>query len=140
MVNEDSERIRAFVGEFARCVMAQSEAMRCHKPDIGNKFAQLYLASATELISMGEAGIAAFAALLKDARLDVRTMAATELLPYRCDEALTVLEESSKEGGVIALGAIATLARWRDGEKGMWEEIARLAKQSNLPRNRNEQN
>jgi len=111
----NKSKLERLLVEFANGLIAQNEAIRKNNPEKGNQYAGRYIRASAELISLGETGISAFATLLTDSRVEVRTMAACELLPYRTKEALAVLEESAKGTGVTALGALMTLKRWKSG-------------------------
>lgn len=68
-----------------------------------------------DLRAQGEAGLDAFAVLLRHARRDVRTLAATYLLDHghHAAQARAVLQEAASGGGMIALGASLALERER---------------------------
>jgi hypothetical protein len=116
MVMNDLDKL---VAEFARSVRAQNEAIARHDPVEGNKFAQSYFSAAKALVAHGAEGINAFACLLADPCIDVRTMAAAFLIPFKTNESKIVLELSSQGIGIIALGAKMALQRWETERKGI---------------------
>lgn len=67
------------------------------------------------LRAMGDEGREALAVLLKDPRPEVRCDAACRLLRYRTSEALKVLRECARRGGVIGLAAKLNMQRWKEG-------------------------
>ncbi len=99
---------------FAESVTAQNDAIKKHDTATGNRFAIAYIRAAETLISIGKDGVDEFATLLEDGRADVRTMAASYLLPYRMNAALRILEESGRGTGITALGAMMTIRRWKE--------------------------
>jgi hypothetical protein len=104
--------------EFAFNVTAQTAAILRGDAKGGNKHARKYIAAARKLRTLGDAGWNAFATLLKHPDVDVRTMAATYLLPRRTAEARAVLDEAAKGEGLIAFEAAESLKRW---DEGAWE-------------------
>jgi hypothetical protein len=109
----DPSRLERLVAEFTDSVIAQNDAIQRHDPKVGNAFARRYMKASDLLLSLGQEGVDALSVLLKHPRIEVRTMAACDLLPFRTEEALQVLEESAKGTGITALGAIMALERWR---------------------------
>src|SRR5438874_1831013 len=100
MVMKNPEFLAKLVSDFAHSVIAQDVCVERDDVSRGNEFAKKYIDAAAELLSLGRAGIDAFASLLQDERIEVRTTAASYLLPYRTEESVAVLEESSKGAGV----------------------------------------
>jgi len=107
------------VADFAHAVCAQNKAIEEHDPLTGNEWAKKYCAAAKELLTQGENGLEAFAGLLDDSRVDVRTMAAAFLIPFKTNESKAVLEVSAREFGVVALGAKIALERWKREGRGI---------------------
>lgn len=104
--------------EFSSNVTAQTAAIFRGDAKAGNKHAKKYIAAARKLRELGDVGWDAFATLLKHPDIDVRTMAATYLLPRRTSEARAVLEEAAKGEGLIAFEASESLKRW---DEGAWD-------------------
>jgi len=61
----------------------------------------------------------AFSGLLEDPQVDVRTMAAAFLIPFKTEESKGVLEASAQGFGVVALGARMALERWEREGRGI---------------------
>jgi hypothetical protein len=129
---EDKHQFESVLQAFADSVASQEAAIQAGDAKTANSCGRRYVKAANELLS-SDSGIEAFATLLQDGRLAVRSAAATCLLPHRTREAIVVLEEAAKSSGVIGLGALMTLARWSRGEKGMWNEVSRIAASAKLP-------
>jgi len=53
--------------------------------------------------------------LLQNEDMSVRTWAATYLLPHQTERALKVLDDASKEKGLVAFSAGITANEWREG-------------------------
>lgn len=104
--------------DFTSGVTAQTAAIFRGDAKGGNKHAKKYIAAARKLRELGDAGWDAFASLLKHPDVDVRTMAATYLLPRRTAEARAVLEEAAKGSGLVAFEASESLTRW---DEGAWD-------------------
>ena len=56
------------------------------------------------------------------------------LLPHKTTDAVRVLKESARGRDLAAFAASMALARWERGEKGMWDEVSRVAKKVKLPK------
>lgn len=123
---DDKPQFNHLLQAFANSVELQEAAIQAGDAKMANSYGRRYVMAASELLK-SDTGIVAFTALLQDRRLAVRSAAATYLLPHKTREAVLVLEEASKSSGVTALGAIMTLARWNRGEKGVWDEVSRIA-------------
>ncbi|PTL80064.1 DUF2019 domain-containing protein [Vitiosangium sp. GDMCC 1.1324] len=104
--------------DFASNVAAQTAAVLRGDAKTGNRHAKKYIAAAKKLRTLGDEGWDAFATLLKHPDVDVRTLAATYLLPRRTIEARAVLEEAAKGEGLIAFEAAESLKRW---DEGVWD-------------------
>lgn len=122
--------------QFAEAVEAQEREIAHGDSKQGNEFAKKYIRAAHQLLKQGGPGIDAFAALLRHAQASVRVQAAYYLLPFRTEESLSVLETTARSKGVAALAAIMTLARWKGGEKEVWEQIERLSESAKLSKPR----
>lgn len=127
---EDKHQLDLLLQSFADSVEAQEEAIKSGDAKMANSHGRRYVMAASQILR-SDAGVVAFSALLQDCRLAVRSTAATYLLPHKTQEAVLVLKEASKSSGVIGLGAAMTLARWNRGEKGMWDEVSRIADSTN---------
>ncbi len=132
-MKEDMRQFESTLRTFVESVLAQDAAIQDGDASMANLSGRKYIEAANELLN-SDSGIDAFATLLLDSRISVSSAAATYLLPHRTREAILVLEAAAKLTGVTGLGAVMTLARWKRGEKGMWEEIAQIAKRSKLPK------
>jgi HEAT repeat protein len=75
-------------------------------------------------LELGAPGIEALASLLQDEHALVRVTAAYYLLPFKTEESLKILEAAAKGKGVSALSAFIILARWKGGERGVWDALA----------------
>ena len=128
------DHLPKLLADFADSVLAQEAALGKGDVAEGNAFVKKYVGAANRLLSHGAVGVEAFASLLRHKKAEVRTTAAYYLLPYRTNECLAVLEKSARGTGVTALGALMTLARWKGGEKKVWEEIALVAKKYKRPK------
>jgi hypothetical protein len=73
------------------------------------------LSAAIRSLRGGEGGLAKLSPLLNDVDSSVRCWAATHLLLSGSEEAVVVLEELSKEPGIVGLDAQQVLGSWRDG-------------------------
>jgi hypothetical protein len=108
-----SKSIPKLVDEFARHLVAQRQAMERDDVAAGNRHADKYIAAWDALVDEhGDAGRDGLAILLRDPRIDVRTMAAAFLLRHKTKESSRVLEEAKAAGH---FGAEQTLERWREG-------------------------
>ena len=107
--------LEGLLNEFATNVTAQTAAILRGDARTGNRHAKRYIAAARKLRALGDEGWEALATLLRHSDLDVRTMAATYLLPRRTEEAKAVLEEAAKGEGLIAFEAAESLKRWNEG-------------------------
>lgn len=125
------------VKQFRDSKMAQVHGIQNGDAEATEKGVWGYI-NAAEALLKSNTGIETFAALLSDENRDVRTSAAHYLLPHKTDKALSVLRDSARGKDLAAFGALATLARWEHGEKGFWEEIARIAHNSKAPDSENE--
>lgn len=101
--------------EFARNVAAQTDAIWRGERGGGNKYAKRYIAAVKKLLTQGEAGRDALAALLIHPRMDVRVNAAGFLLGDRPAQALPVLEEAAKGKGMIPFVASCAVKSWHEG-------------------------
>ena len=116
---DEPNTIDEWITEFRRCVVAQNEAIAKGDPETGNRLAHRYIDAANNLIRTGNTGLAAFELLLGDSAVDVRTMAAAFLIPYKTAESKCVLENSAMGWGTVALGARIALRRWETERKGI---------------------
>lgn len=105
----------ALVQEFAREVVAQTDAVLRGDHRTGNKHAKRYIAAFRKLRAIGDDGREALAVLLRHDRPDVRVMAAAYLLRFRTNEALAVLREAAHGKGLIAFEAFQAVKRWEEG-------------------------
>ena len=105
--------------EFALHVIGQNEAIMTRgDARIGNKHAKQYLRCFDLLYSLGAPGLDKLSELFHHEDPGVRSMAATFLLRYKTDEALTVLRELSNGTGLVAFGSQEAIKRW---EEGSWD-------------------
>jgi hypothetical protein len=81
----------------------------------GNTHAARYTEAAAALLTGGRAHLDAFCTLLEHLDPSVRGMAAAYLLKDRTDQAVPVLHALASGEGLAALGARATLERYRRG-------------------------
>jgi len=107
--------LESLVGDFARHVEAQTEAIWRGDAKTGNKHADRYLAAFDRLCAYGDAGRDALAALFVHPNMDVKTTAAAFLLRHRTEESKAILEEAAKGEGLVAFAASQTLKHWKDG-------------------------
>src|SRR3954469_23257048 len=114
-----SDTVEGFVAEFVRSVIEQTKALGRRDPNVGNRFAIKYCYAADQLLKRDPDGLNAFSTLLKDSRIDVRTMAAAFLIPFKTSESKAVLELSAQGQGIVALGAKMALERWEKEGKGI---------------------
>ena len=121
--------------DFAKAKMAHINAIY-EDSARAEQASSKYIEIAEQLIALGEPGILSFAQLLSHERREVRTAAATFLLPYRTEQALMVLKGSSRGRDITALAARMTLARWEGGERKVWQEIERISENAPLPKRR----
>ena len=91
-----SDVLSKLLSDFSDSVIAQDLCVERHDLSGGNAFAKKYIAAARGLLRFGPEGIDAFASLLQHERIEVRTTAASYLLPFRTNEALNVLEQSKE--------------------------------------------
>jgi len=106
------------VRQFAESVVAQDVCLDQGDAKTGNKHARRRIAAFRKLRAMGDSGREALAALLRDPRPNVRTLAAAYLLRYKTTDALAVLREVSRGRGMSAFGASEAIKRW---EEGTWQ-------------------
>ena len=106
---------KPLVEDFARHVMAQTEAFENNDARLANKNARRYQAVFDHLRAHGDAGRDALATLFTHPRKDVRAKAAVFLLRHRTHEAKAVLEDIARGEGLLAFGASQALQRWEDG-------------------------
>jgi len=92
---DSSARVAQLAADFAFAVRAQNNAIADHDSVAGNAWALKYSAAAKELLKQDKEGLEAFSELLADTRIDVRTMAAAFLIPFKTEESKRVLEESA---------------------------------------------
>jgi hypothetical protein len=118
MVMTNQNKLEQLVEEFADSVKAQREvaltdsiAATRYSIKSGN--------AAKELLTQGEEGLSAFAKLLTDPRIEVRTTAAAYLIPFKTNESIAVLKFSAEGKGIVALGAIMALKRWEEEHVGV---------------------
>jgi len=119
MVMSASDNIQGLVTEFVRSVIGQNEAIERRDTRAGNRLALKYCGAAEQLLQIQPEGLGAFARLLNDSRIDVRTMAAAFLIPYETAQSKAVLELSAQGEGIVALGAKMALERWEKEGKGI---------------------
>jgi hypothetical protein len=107
--------VDGLVGQFAKSVAEQTDAIWRGDPKAGNMHAKRYIEAFRKLRAMGDAGRDALCVLLAHERPDVRVMAAAHLLRHRTAEALSVLQDAAKGSGLVAFGALQAMKRWEDG-------------------------
>ena len=110
--------------QFAEAVAAQDFEIAHGDAERGNEFAKKYIEAAKQLLELGSSGIEALASLLQHEHPLVRVNAAYYLLPFKTEESLKVLEAAAKAKGVSGLNAFIILARWKGGERGVWDALA----------------
>ena len=108
--------------QFAEAVAAQDFEIAHGDAGRGNEFAKKYIEAAKQLLEPGAPGIEASASLFQEE--DALVTAAYYLLPFKTEESLKVLEAAAKGKGVSALNAFIILARWKGGERGLWDALA----------------
>ena len=108
-------KLEKLAQDFSNNVIAQTDAIRLGNSKNGNKYAKNYIRVFKVLQSYGNEGREALVPLMWNSREDVRGMAASFLLKYRQEEALTVLQELAKGEGLVAFSAQETLKRWKEG-------------------------
>jgi uncharacterized protein DUF2019 len=118
MQTVERTKIGRLVGEFARCVLDQEEALRNSDPKTGNKLADKRSRIFTLLRSKyGDKGRQALATLLSHVDDDVRSTAAVWLLRYCHHEAMQVLQDVSKNSsGLTSFAAAQAIKRWEEGD------------------------
>lgn len=132
-----NNEIKRLLVDFAEAKVAHVKSLY-DEGETAKHASDKYIKAAEQLISLGPLGINAFATLLTDQRREVRSAAATFLLPYHTDAAVETLQETASGNDVTAFAARMTLARWEGGDRKMWEEIEVLSEKANLsePRKR----
>jgi len=107
--------------KIARCLAAFETAVLKHSEfmfkdsSIANQHFNAYTKALKELSKMGDDGLSALAKLLDNENVVVRVTAATYLIHYCTDKAISILRAASKEERGIAMLAIVTLKRWELG-------------------------
>lgn len=107
---------RELVTRFVSAVQNQSDCIRAHDPEQGNKYAAEYAEAGKALVSGGKDSIDAFAELLSHDDLGVRVMAGAFLLEVRTSDVVEALRPISCGKGLAAFGAHMTLERYKRGE------------------------
>lgn len=132
--------LQELVQDFADGVMEQKTKIQSGTVHAGNRAARKYGRAWEELRSRGDEGREALAALFKDERPDVRSMAAAHLLKYRTRDAKRVLKQVAKGEGLAAFGASEALLRWKEGDWHLEETIMGTRTEERAPEVRVEQN
>lgn len=109
--------MKKLVQQFAESVIGQDRAIMDGDSKLGNRYAEKYIACFRKLSPFGDEGKEALSTLFHHENPGVRSMAATFLLKFKTDEALSVLREVASGKGLIAFEASESIKRW---EEGVW--------------------
>jgi hypothetical protein len=112
----DDAEISRLVVVFAESIIKQDRSTTAPE---GNRHAEVCLAAFLQLTRrFGDRGREALASLFTHSWPRVRVVAAAFLLRYKHAEAMQLLEDMSKEPGMVGFGAERSIYNWNNG---YWE-------------------